>query len=70
MGIKRCFNAGISEANLFDGAISITRLIICRKNRKQLDEDIRLPLNGKFERQFYEESSRALSNFISILELL
>ena len=33
----------------------------------QLDEDIRLPLNGKFERQFYEESSRALSNFISIL---
>ena len=37
------------------------------KIAKQLDDDIRLPLNGKFERQFYEESSRALSNFISIL---
>ena len=37
------------------------------KIAKQLDDDIRLPLIGKFERQFYEESSRALSNFISIL---
>ena len=37
------------------------------KIAKQLDDDIRLPLNGKFERQFYEESSKALSNFISIL---
>ena len=38
-----------------------------KKIANQLDEDIRLPLSGKFERQFYEESSRALSNFISIL---
>mgnify|MGYP000063595349 FL=1 len=33
----------------------------------QIEKDVRLPLSGKFERQFYEESSIALSNFISIL---
>ena len=34
------------------------------KIAKQLDDDIRLPLNGKFERQFYEESrERFLTSF-------
>ena len=42
-------------------------LSYAEKIANKLDEDIRLPLSGKLERQFYEESSRALSNFISIL---
>ena len=32
-----------------------------------IDKDVRLPLKAKFERSFYEESSAALSKFITIL---
>ena len=47
--------------------LNLTDLSKGRRIKDIIDKDVRLPLRAKFERSFYEESSAALSKFITIL---
>ena len=47
--------------------LNLTDVSKGRRIKDIIDKDVRLPLRAKFERSFYEESSAALSKFITIL---